>query len=113
MEDGTHSIYYSKKLINVPEYNYGLQTEFNFDYLMLQIDFKEFGKRWVTRDNLWGYLKPYSIVNGKIKFKKEVLKYDINFVLSVSNIFDKRFDTYQLMPGPGINYEFDITIQKK
>ncbi len=114
LQNGEHSNYYNKKLIYVPEYKLNFETTFDFEFFNLKIVYSEIGKRWVTRDNLWGFLPDYNILSGELEIMKNLSdKYFSTINLSVNNIFDNKFDKYQLMPSPGINFSLNFTVQKK
>ncbi len=114
LSDGSHSVYYNKNLTNVPNSKLVLETGFNLGIILLKFRYSEIGKRWVTRDNLWGYLPKYSILDASLRLNYKICNdyiFGLNFTMD--NLLNTEYDVYQSMPGPNANFEIKFTLEKK
>ncbi|MCW2119589.1 TonB-dependent receptor [Flavobacterium sp. 7A] len=98
-----------KKLIYVPYHKFTSTIDYSFANWSINYQLLFNGSVFITTDNS-NKLKEYSVSNLSTFYKMDKNEhYKIGF--QVLNLFNKDYQTVEIRPMPGINYNFSLTIK--
>lgn len=112
-EDGSESNFYNKNLIYKPKYQLTLTNEFSYKSIACKLIYKRIGKRYPTRDNLWGYLPEYDVFNTAVNLNIPLDNLNFKINLNLNNLLDNYYEKYQFEPQPGFYWSLGLKVDYK
>jgi outer membrane cobalamin receptor len=102
---------YNKYLIYTPSYHWNISQNLAYKKLSQSVIYNAKGRQWTTLDQLIAPLKAYELYSTKSVYETKLFNIDTLFMLSVNNVFDKKYNNYYYIPEPGRHYEISIGVQ--
>ena len=87
-----------------------MTTLFTFKKWSVRINKSYVGTVYTSSDNL-NYLPPYFLMNSSLKYYLENIQTE--FTISIDNILNNEYQTYQNYPNPGRNFLIQLNINLK
>ncbi|MDY6915531.1 MAG: TonB-dependent receptor [Candidatus Cloacimonadota bacterium] len=78
-----------------------------------ELNYERTGKRWPSRDHLWGYLPAYETINANASYNFALGNFDLTTEAKLNNILNNKYQKYLLTPEPGFNWSLNLKIKLK
>lgn len=108
-----NSAYEGKFLTYFPNYKTKLGLHFNIENFQSHVSYQRTGKRWPSRDHLWGYLPAYETVDAAVSYRIRIGKFALSSNLQLNNLLNTKYQKYLLNPEPGFNWQAGMKIELK
>jgi outer membrane cobalamin receptor len=77
----------------------------------INLSYQRTGRRWPSRDHLWGHLPAYETVNGSVFYQFQLGKLNFTSKLELNNLMNTKYQKYLLTPEPGFNWNLGLRIE--
>lgn len=101
----------NKYLAYRPQHIFKLNTDFDFQYFDLGLNYSYTSSRFTDKENYSFFsLKPYHLVNMFLKFSGTYKKFSGSFVFKINNLTNTKFESIRAYTQPLRNYAVSILL---
>jgi outer membrane cobalamin receptor len=103
----------SPNLMYTPQLKWAVRGDFTARNAGLWLRYSYTGKQWVTPDNLIAPLPEFALTDAGISYSFERSKLKLVQYFDVYNVLNRRYQIYQYVPQPGVNWTLGIRLAAK
>jgi len=108
-----HSLSYDKQIVYTPTSKTIFSLTWKIYKLNTTVSYIRIGRQWSTSDHLFDNLPSSEMINASFQYHYLLGRTDLGCSLELDNLFDRTYSYYSLMPAPGFNWRFSLSVNYK
>ncbi|MCD4827879.1 MAG: TonB-dependent receptor [Candidatus Cloacimonetes bacterium] len=109
--DDTHGDHWGCNLTHTPSSQTRLAAALTPGLWRLEADWTRTGRRWPTRDNLWGSLAPYELLHATVSWSPRWGGLAWHLAAEGENLLDRRYEVFSSEPMPGRHWQISLSAE--